>query len=414
MDVAYDHIQENSFPKGDEEGERSTKGDQEKQQQPTINEDFQEAYKAFSASPWGSRIGGFLGTVVKQGEQAYGHAQKELTAAGGEATRGFTDLRQSIISRTRALSLTTAQPSTSGETRDAKQGEDKAATTPTDASAGDATTSDSTVLSRFKSEAAKRLHDLQRAEDAADEALLRFGSNVRDFLKGAVTINPPSDGEGGSGAATFESKDAQGKRVIHASRFDAQLHVIHTSVDSFNKDPDAAEFAAWAEGFDVEKRTDEISGDLLKYPELRATMEKLVPGSISYADFWKRYYFLRHSIETAEARRRDLLQAASAHDEVGWGDDSDDEEEKEGPSGRTASAASSTTLHAPARAAAAAAPGATLKPSDARRSSNDEKSQAGSDASYDVVGAASGVPSQAPNSPKDSRKDDEDSDEDWE
>ena len=37
-------------------------------------------------------------------------------------------------------------------------------------------------------------------------------------------------------------------------------------------------------------------------------MEKLVPDSISYADFWKRYYFLRHSIETADARRKDLLK----------------------------------------------------------------------------------------------------------
>lgn len=37
-------------------------------------------------------------------------------------------------------------------------------------------------------------------------------------------------------------------------------------------------------------------------------MEKLVPDEIPYPDFWKRYYFLRHSIETAEARRRDLLK----------------------------------------------------------------------------------------------------------
>lgn len=99
--------------------------------------------------------------------------------------------------------------------------------------------------------------------------------------------------------------------------------------------------------------------------------------------------------------------AASADDEVGWGDDSDDEDEKAGPSGtkRPGSTGSSTTLHAP--------PGATLKPGNNTRKSNDEKSQADSDASYDVVGAASGVPSQAPNSPKEARKDD-DSDEDWE
>lgn len=119
-----------------------------------------------------------------------------------------------------------------------------------------------------------------------------------------MTIKPPSEGS----AVTFESKDAQGKRVIHSSRFDAQLHVIHTSTDSFSKDPDAEEYTSWAEGFDLDKKTDDIAADLAKYPELRTTMEKLVPDTISYADFWRRYYFLRHSIETAEARRRDLLK----------------------------------------------------------------------------------------------------------
>lgn len=54
-----------------------------------------------------------------------------------------------------------------------------------------------------------------------------------------------------------------------------------------------------------------------------------------------------------------------------------------------------------------------MKPSEPRKS-NDEKSQADSDASYDVVGARSGVPSQAPNSPKESRKADDSSEEEEE
>jgi hypothetical protein len=163
------------------------------------------------------------------------------------------------------------------------------------------------MLSRLRAEAAKRLKDLQKAEDAADEALLKFGSNVRDFLKDAITIAPPADDAQGN-TVLFESKDAQGKRVVHQSRFDAQLHVIHTSAESFTKDPGPAEYEQWTKEFDVEKKTDDISTDLEKYPELRSTMEKLVPDTIPYADFWKRYYFLRHSIETAEARRRDLLK----------------------------------------------------------------------------------------------------------
>lgn len=138
-------------------------------------------------------------------------------------------------------------------------------------------------------------------------------------MRDAVSIAPPTDG-GSGGAASgsggapgevlFESKDAHGKRVIHTSRFDAQLHVIHTTTDSFVRDPASDEFASWAAGFDADEKTGDIAECLNKYPELRTTMEKLVPDQVAYADFWKRYYFMRHGIETAEARRRDLLKGA--------------------------------------------------------------------------------------------------------
>jgi len=103
--------------------------------------------------------------------------------------------------------------------------------------------------------------------------------------------------------------------------------------------------------------------------------------------------------------------AASAEEEVGWDEDSDDEA---GPSktarpDRPGSTESSTTIHPPP----GQQPATLLKPSSPRKS-NDEKSQADSDASYDIVGAKSGVPSQAPSSPKESGKGDESDEEDWE
>jgi hypothetical protein len=152
------------------------------------------------------------------------------------------------------------------------------------------------------------LKEIEKAEDAADEALLKFGTNIRNFLRDAVSIAPPSDSEGQGSTVLFESKDAQGKRVIHTTRFDAQLHVIHSSLDSFTKDPVSVEFEPWTETFSVESKTDDIAKDLMNHGELRTSMDKLVPDRIAYGDFWKRYYFLRHSIETAEARRRDLLR----------------------------------------------------------------------------------------------------------
>jgi len=99
---------------------------------------------------------------------------------------------------------------------------------------------------------------------------------------------------------------------------------------------------------------------------------------------------------------------------VGWDEDSEDEAAPSNNDTKAPAAIgklpgstdSSTTLH-PQTAQT------LLKPSEPRKS-NDEKSQADSEASYDVVGARSGVPSQAPNSPKDSRKGDDSDEEDWE
>ncbi len=60
MDLAYDHIQEEALsPK-----EHADKLEQKPET--TLNSDFQEAYKAISSSPWGARLGGFFGSVVKQ------------------------------------------------------------------------------------------------------------------------------------------------------------------------------------------------------------------------------------------------------------------------------------------------------------------------------------------------------------
>lgn len=69
MDLAYDHIVEESYTKDEEVASAATDSGSKnkKPEQPSsLNSDLQEAYKAFSSSPWGARIGGFLGNVVKQ------------------------------------------------------------------------------------------------------------------------------------------------------------------------------------------------------------------------------------------------------------------------------------------------------------------------------------------------------------
>ncbi|POS83199.1 hypothetical protein EPUL_004730, partial [Erysiphe pulchra] len=392
MDLLYDHIQEKALTP-DEDSKKV-----EKETENTLNSDFQEAYKVISSSPWGIKIGGLLGNFVKQSGEVYKEAQKELSEVSEEATRGLTGLRSSIISRTGDFSLRNL---TSGAPGEASDGENKSQT--------ENENNDSEgVLARLKFEATKRLKEIERAEDAADEALLRFGSNIRNFLRDAVTIAPPSTlSDTECGTVVFESKDATGKRIIHTTRFDAQLHAIHTCLDSFTKDPISDEYESWKRSFSVEEKTEDISKYLKTYPELRVSMEKLVPDMISYADFWTRYHFLKYTIETAEARRKDLLKGAvaSTEEDVGWDEESDNENEVEATTIRgPASAESSTTLHPKSKTTEQK----HLKPEESRKS-QDGKSVADSEASYDVVGTASAT---APGSPLDMHVADE-SEEDW-
>lgn len=328
MDVAYDHIQEEIFSSNDPaKKENNSKNNNNPSDAPATNSDrpnvdlnaeLQETFRAFSASPWGARIGGLWDNVRKQGESYYEGARQEYAAASEEAAKGFSDLKSSIVGRTRGLSLSTAFNNNiigAGTSTTTEQETDTSSSTPKNETgdkekAGPSASSDNNnegFLSRFKAEAARRLKEIEKAEEAADEAILRFGMNIGQKLKDAVSIVPPST-DSSSDKLLFESKDADGKRVIHATRFEAQLHVIHSNLESFSKDPVSEEWPTFKQSFNVDNKTDAIAADLEKYPELRSAMEKLVPEKVEYAVFWCRYYFLRLVIETEEQKRKELLK----------------------------------------------------------------------------------------------------------
>lgn len=306
MDTAYDHIQEEIYSSNKDETTSNSSNATEKPSA-DLNTELSETFRAFSASPWGTRIGGLWDNVRKQGESYYEGARQEAVAASEEAVKGFSDLRETIVDRTKGLSISTAALATPSE------GSKDEATTPTaETATGDkekgqqGESSGEGFISRFKAEAARRLKEIEKAEEAADEAILRFGINISQKLREAVSILPPETDE--AGKLLFESKDAEGKRVIHATRFDAQLHVIHSTPESFTKEPVSDKFPEYKKEFNVDAKTDEIASHLEKYPELRSAMEKLVPETVEYADFWTRYYFLRLVIETEEQKRKELLK----------------------------------------------------------------------------------------------------------
>ena len=327
MDSAYDHIAEETLsgdraptPTPPQAGPSSTTT--ASATRPNLNTEFQETLRAFSHSPWGATLGGLWGNVRKQGESYYEGARREVGEAGGEALKGFTDLRDSLVSRTRSLSLgeadnAKANLSTSNggastpTASDAQEGEGEGEGLIKERTESEILQENDSLIARFRSEAAKRLKDIEKAEDAADEALLRFGTNIRNFLRDAVAIAPPSEDTTATqsgGDFLFESKDASGKRAIHTTRFDAQLHVIHITLDSFTQDPVSDEWPTFKKELMIDQKTDDISRDLETYPELRHTMEQLVPEKVEYMDFWCRYYFLRMIVDTQEKERKELLK----------------------------------------------------------------------------------------------------------
>ena len=84
--------------------------------------------------------------------------------------------------------------------------------------------------------------------------------------------------------------------------------MLHTNLKLFQTDPKVESFTAFTGEFSIDKQTEKISSDLERYPELRATMEKLVPDEVEYTAFWIRYYFLRNELDAEEQKRKDLLK----------------------------------------------------------------------------------------------------------
>ncbi|THY84622.1 BSD-domain-containing protein [Aureobasidium pullulans] len=463
MDFAYDQIQEESLP-----ADASTSSTSTDRPNTDLNTEFQQAFKAVSASPWGARLGGFWSQAKKQGESLYSDAQKEYASRSEQAAKVAGELQKSLVESTKNISInpeagaantsfsdpTFALPEVDagGEREKGKEKEGQtqggveataatAATSRPDSLPADIVKEASSLVSLLRSKATAatanlNLQKIQAAEDAADEALLKFGTGIKSFLRDAVTVTAPSTSATGNTEVLFETNDAEGKRVIHSSRFDAQLHVIHTSAQSFTTDPDSPEYAAFASSFDIAAKTDAIAADLEKYPELRRAMEKLMPEKVDYTTFWTRYYFLRKVIQEEEVRRKEVLKGATQEtdEEIAWGsDDSDDEEEdkaatptkQQTSASTTASTTAPTSTSTPSKPSTTSANTSTSTSTPAPAHEEETKSiSSSSETSYDII---SGTTSRAATSPKEektekiatasttTKKIDEESDEeDWE
>ncbi|KAK0247747.1 hypothetical protein LTR91_022429 [Friedmanniomyces endolithicus] len=279
MDIAYDHVQEEALSPSEEDAQHTTPAETST----NLNADLQQAFQAVVQRTRGLSQGADAGPEVRvPGEEAVPDVQGAASAEQAEAEALGGEKPESLPA--------------------------------------DIVKEASTLVASLRSTAASRLKDLQKAEDAADEALLKFGSNIRNFLRDAVIISAPTNADTRKPKGTdvagnevlFEtSEPGTGKKVFHSTRLDAQLHAIHTTVSSFTEDPQGPQWDDWKNDFDIEQKTEDIALDLDKYEELRRAMEKVVPEKVEYKVFWLRYYFLRKAIEEEERRRKEVLKGKS-------------------------------------------------------------------------------------------------------
>lgn len=342
MDI-YDHIEEQSLsPIGEKtnptasttEAGPSSSAAADESQSPNLHAELSSAFQSLQSSQWGSTLNSWFSTARKQGTTFYADLQKEANEAQEQATKGLTSLREQVVQRTRGLSLNaepgpevvvpgeealpvkaTVSGADSSAAAEAEALQQRSSNEGRDRSVedlpADIVKEAGSLVASLRSTAASRLKDLQRAEDAADEALLKFGTNVRNFLRDAVTISAPDEREGTrSKEVLFETAEpGTGKKIFHSTRLDAQLHAIHATASSFVEDPaQGEEWERWNQSFDIDSKTEDIAQDLDRYEELRRAMEKLVPEKVEYKTFWLRYYFLRKAIEEEERRRREVLK----------------------------------------------------------------------------------------------------------
>ncbi|CAO3666650.1 unnamed protein product [Umbelopsis vinacea] len=197
--------------------------------------------------------------------------------------------------------------------------------------------------------------ELAKGSKFAEQYLEKFGTDAVQALSKAITVIAPEEDESNEFGADSTDNNSKSKRIF-ASRREAMLaelradHSIYLEAPIKDIDEDDEESKichTFVAGFSVEEYTDEIAKLLEEYPELRQTMDELVPIQVSYHDFWLRYFYRVWKIDQEDEKRRQIVQGADAHDEEDadfkW--DSEDED-AHGADNRTPQADSTTTLAA--------------------------------------------------------------------
>ncbi|KAL1942625.1 hypothetical protein VTO73DRAFT_4865 [Trametes versicolor] len=221
--------------------------------------------------------------------------------------------------------------------------------------------------------------ELQRVQGATEEYVHRSEDFLREageFLKDAVKVVPPQEGDDGypgliwdgtdvwmlpsstgpttpSGDAKGKGKEREGRSSSSSGRSSVDtLRAVATRAESMLKqlrhDPEvikadphedekvrelfagwlAAEVASEEHGLGTaawKEKVGKALADSTDGAALKATMDTLVPELLTEDEFWTRYFFRVYQVEREEARRKAIIQGTNDNDEdFSWEDEEED------------------------------------------------------------------------------------------
>ncbi|KAJ3339188.1 BSD domain-containing protein 1 [Entophlyctis luteolus] len=186
-------------------------------------------------------------------------------------------------------------------------------------------------------------HTVERIENLADRAedfLESVETGMWNFMSSAIsnaTSLIPTDlgmRSGSSGTAKgmksniiFDRKTATIISLRHSeSTYLEDPANIHSS-SPFAKLEQAKRYVVFKDAFEISLYSTEIARLFDDDIEMRGILTKLVPSSLTYDEFWLRYFFQISEVEREEEARKKLMNDAEQNaEEFDWDNDSSEEE----------------------------------------------------------------------------------------